>query len=986
MIIGDFNQHFFSKYWKILDETYRQDEEKAVAFLLKHLTLTDEQCVHIEDKARQTIVAVRKLKLKSLSLENFLKTYALNSEEGLALMCLAEALLRIPDTATQTALIHDKVGGASWAKNIGRSDSFVVNLASSGLAVMDKLLRWPITRKVSEPMIRKSVAHAMKVLGNQFVLGETIEGALARAKTYAAAGYCFSYDMLGEAALTKEDATRYFLAYTKAIQALDASSSISVKLSALHPRYEVGKRGRVLEELVPRVLELAKLAKAKHVGLTIDAEESERLILSLEVFAAVYKNTELDGWEGLGLAVQSYQKRSPHVIDLIAELAQTTGRKIPVRLVKGAYWDAEIKRTQEFGLKNYAVYTRKAYTDISYLICAQKMFEASDFIYPQFASHNAYTLAAVEELAKGRPYELQRLHGMGDALFEHLLTKPSAPPCRIYAPVGVYQDLLAYLIRRLLENGASTSFVNQLLDPTISIEHLIENPITVANSVQTVAHPQIPHPKDILQPQRQNSLGIDFSDYSELARINAKNNVSAKPVSPNPADIDTAEGAFAAWSQTSVVARNQILHRLADLLESHAVELMQILAEEGGKTINDAMSEFREAVDFCRYYGNLAEQMMQSSTTLPGPTGELNQLSLHARGIFVCISPWNFPLAIFLGQVVAALATGNVVLAKHASQTPRIASRVVELAYEAGIPGAALQLLFVEGAYVSQYILSDPRIAGIAFTGSTSTARQINQALANKPGPIVPLIAETGGLNAMIVDSSALFEQVVRDVIASAFQSAGQRCSALRLLFIQEDVADGLLRMLAGAMAELRIGNPEDITTDVGPVIDKQAQALLELYCEEIAPKAKLIYRCPLPDDLIGDFVAPQAWEIEHSNLLDREVFGPILHVVRYKSTELMSVIEQINAKGYGLTMGVHSRIDAVIQMVRRHARVGNLYINRNIIGAVVGVQPFGGEGLSGTGPKAGGPHYLTRFVVERTFTQNTTATGGNTALLMLGE
>jgi len=995
MIARGFDQRLPSRYWQKLDETYRQDEAEAVAYLLKELTLTEAKFLAIEDRARQMVIAVRQRKLKSLSLENFLKTYALNSEEGLALMSLAEALLRIPDKATQTALIRDKISSAAWIKHIQRSEDTVIRLASLGLAATDRLLQWGLTRKLSEPVIRKVVREAMKILGHQFVLGETIEDALTRAKSLES--YRFSYDMLGEAALTEAEATRYFTAYAKAIQALTPTSasvfanpSISVKLSALHPRYEVIQRDRVLNELVPRVLALAKLARAKQVGLTIDAEESERLILSLEVFAHVYRDPELEGWEGLGLAVQSYQKCAPHVIDWILEQAQQAGKKIPVRLVKGAYWDAEIKRTQERGLKNYAVYTRKVYTDVSYLLCAQKMLQHADFIYPQFASHNAYTVAAIAELAEEKPYELQRLHGMGDTLFDYLNTQLTSSSCRVYAPVGVYKDLLSYLIRRLLENGASTSFVHQLVDPAIPLEHLVANPLTVAQSLKTVAHPQISHPKDLLQPQRQNSQGIDLSDYRELSRMNTLENRQVKAdkgqltVDSCLHMIDTAEKAFAAWSQRSVTERNQILHRLADLLEAHKEELIQILAEEGGKTLNDGIAEVREAADYCRYYGNLAERMMLDPTTLPGPTGELNQLSLAPRGIFVCISPWNFPLAIFLGQVVAALATGNVVLAKPAGQTPRIAMKAVELVHKAGVPPAVVQLLFTKGSHVSEWVLNDPRIAGVAFTGSIDTARHINQTLANKPGPIVPLIAETGGINAMIVDSSALFEQVVRDVIISAFQSAGQRCSALRLLFVQEDIADGLLRMLTGAMAELRIGNPQDITTDVGPVIDAKAQAQLELYCEELATKAKLIYRCSLSHEFTGTFVAPQVWEVKDASLLDREAFGPILHVVRYKSHELISVINQINAKGYGLTMSVHSRIDSVIQTVRKFARVGNLYVNRSMIGAVVGVQPFGGEGLSGTGPKAGGPHYLTRFVVERTFTQDTTATGGNASLIML--
>lgn len=994
-----------------MDQAYRMSEEQAIQDLLASVQLTPAQIERIRANAAQLVEKVRAHKPRSMSLENFLKTYALNTEEGLALMCLAEALLRIPDAKTQTKLIRDKIGSADWAEKMGRSDSFVVNLASMGLAASDHLLHFglekksilsnvgSLTRKMSEPIIRQSVRQAMKILGYQFVLGETVDEALLRADELEKDGYRFSYDMLGEAALTAVDAERYFVAYVKSIQALAQAKgshiherpSISIKLSALHPRYELSQRSRVLKELVTRVFELAKLAKASNVGLTIDAEESERLVLSLEVFAEIYHRPELNGWSGFGLAVQAYSKRAPYVLDWLVEQHEKSKRQIPVRLVKGAYWDSEIKRTQEKGLSDYPLFTRKICTDVSYLACAEKMFRTPEAIYPQFATHNAYTVAAIQEISDGKPFEFQRLQGMGEQLYEAVL-KNRQVHCRIYAPVGIYRDLLSYLIRRLLENGASSSFVNQLIDPQISIDQLTQNPMEQAKTIKPLSHPSIPNPRDLLRPQRMNSKGIDLSDYETLGQIEGYMTafqLSGKPDSLTENDVrmsfDRAYAAYLSWSKKPVSERSAVLHRLADLLEEHMVELMAILSDEGGKTLPDGIAEVREAVDFCRYYGNQAEKLMGSATILPGPTGEINELSLHGRGVFVCISPWNFPLAIFLGQIVAALATGNCVLAKPAAQTTRIAQRAVELAYEAGIPQDVLQLVNIKGSQVDEWILKDPRVAGVAFTGSNEVARQINLTLAQKEGPIVPLIAETGGINAMLVDSSALFEQVVRDVITSAFQSAGQRCSALRLLFVQEDIADGLLRMLAGAMAELKFGDPKNVSTDVGPVIDASAQKMLNDYGMVLSEKASLVYCCQIPDDLQSkNFVSPQVWELKDVGDLNQEIFGPILHVVRFNSESLRHSLDQINAKGYGLTMGLHSRIDEVIQEVRQHACVGNLYVNRNMIGAVVGVQPFGGEGLSGTGPKAGGPHYLTRFVLERTFTQDTTAAGGNATLLAM--
>jgi RHH-type proline utilization regulon transcriptional repressor/proline dehydrogenase/delta 1-pyrroline-5-carboxylate dehydrogenase len=1025
---------------------YRLDESEAVAWLLEQIQESSEQSTHIRMRARVLIEAVRSRKPKNFSIENFLQTYSLSSREGLVLMCLAEALLRVPDSRTKTRLIRDKIGSIDWMEGFRQEgSSLFTNLASLGLATADHLMRWgfdhkgfvatvgSLTRRLSEPVIRQAMAQAMKNLGHQFVMGETIAQALKRSKPSEKAGYRHSYDMLGEEARTKSDAARFYHAYLQAIEAIGqdgklaeggdvfARPSISVKLSALHPRYEFANRSRVLEDLVPIVLSLSQLAKEHNMGLTIDAEESERLDLSLEIIDRISGHAATKGWDGFGLAVQAYQKRAPLVIDALIEMARRHGRRLCVRLVKGAYWDSEVKRTQEKGLAGYAVFTRKAYTDVCYQLCAQKMLKAPDAIYAQFATHNAYTIAMILELAGDVPFEFQRLHGMGEALYAQIVD--ATIPCRVYAPVGEHRDLLAYLVRRLLENGANTSFVNKIQDPAIPIESLTANPIALAQSYVPIAHPKIPLPIDILHPQRRNSRGLDFSDiavvrdlYEKIEQteatmpwlsypvIGGKAIKQGEPITLyNPANTDHRIGqawqgevkdaeaamgiaaqAFEAWSQTPVEVRAQALDKLGDSLECHREELMALLVREAGKTLNDAISEVREAVDFCRYYAEEARRLMGAPMTLPGPTGEVNQLSLQGRGVFVCISPWNFPLAIFLGQVTAALAAGNCVIAKPAQQTSLIAFRAIQLAHQAGIPVNVLHFLPGKGSILGAKLASDPRTAGVVFTGSTEVAQEIARTLvARDKAPLVPLIAETGGMNAMIVDSSALPEQVVQDIIISSFQSAGQRCSALRLLFIQEEIADTALTMLAGAMAELSVGDPKLLSTDVGPVIDGRAQSQLAAYADGLDGKARLIYRVALGEKhQRGNFMAPQAWELSSSQQMTEEVFGPILHVVRFKAKDLDKVIEDINRTGYGLTLGVHSRIDETINDVRKRARVGNLYINRSMIGAVVGVQPFGGEGFSGTGPKAGGPHYLSRFTVERTFTKNTTAAGGNASLL----
>lgn len=1037
------------------NDFYRMDESKCVSFLLSQIQQTHQQSENIAQKARALVEGVRSQKIDSFSIENFLQTYDLNSQEGIVLMCLAEALLRVPDADTKTRLIRDKIGSVDWGnhrtlKGQTAGETFFAKLTNFGLNAADHLMHWGLerkgfleilgglTRRVSEPVIRQSIAQAMKILGRQFVMGETINDALKRAKDAEEKGYRHSYDMLGEAACTKRDAKRYFHAYAQAIEAIGtvkhegdifSQPSISVKLSALHPRYELAKFQRVQQELTPLVLKLALLAKEKGVGLTIDAEESERLDLSLDIIETISGHEALKGWNGFGLAVQAYQKRAPFLIDYLIEMAKRHERRLCMRLVKGAYWDSEIKRAQEGGVRGYSVFTRKVSTDISYQVCAQKMFAAPEAIFPQFATHNARTVAMLIEIAgENTQFELQRLHGMGEALHNQIvLNKDLKVPCRVYAPVGEYRDLLAYLVRRLLENGANTSFVHKIYDPSVPIETLVADPVTEAQILESIPHPQIPLPLDLLRPQRQNSSGIDLNDLGEIHHFYKKMNgttqampkgfpwcaapvISGKSVRQgdpiqmmNPANNDQNIGqywiasaefvdqamnaahlAFEDWSNLHVEFRADALDRLADLLEGHREELMTLLVYEGGKTISDALSEVREAVDFCRYYASQARYLMAAPLPLPGPTGEKNQLSLHGRGVFVCVSPWNFPLAIFIGQVAAALAAGNCVLAKPAHQTPLVAYRAIQLAHQAGIPSNVLHFLPGKGSVIGQKLMSDSRTAGVAFTGSTQVAQGIAKTLLSRENaPIVPLIAETGGMNAMIVDSSALPEQVIHDIITSSFQSAGQRCSALRLVFIQEEIADSLLAMLAGAMEELSVGNPNQLSTDIGPVIDYDAWKQLQAYEASLKETAQLVHRVKLNEmHQYGSYFAPQAWELASAQQMTEEVFGPILHVVRFKGSELDTVIDQINATGYGLTLGVHSRIDETIVKVQKRARVGNLYINRSMIGAVVGVQPFGGEGLSGTGPKAGGPNYLVRFAVERTFCQDTTASGGNASLL----
>jgi RHH-type proline utilization regulon transcriptional repressor/proline dehydrogenase/delta 1-pyrroline-5-carboxylate dehydrogenase len=986
---------------------YRRDEQTAVQWLLSQINVgSSETTQDAQSLAKRLVTAVREKRTRSSGVDALMHQFSLSSEEGIALMCLAEALLRIPDSATADRLIADKISKGDWRKHLGESPSLFVNAATWGLLITGKLVGssseeglgsaiTSLIAKGGEPLIRKGVDLAMRMLGNQFVTGQTIDEAIKNGKDNEARGYRYSYDMLGEAALTEADAANYYAAYEKAIHAIGKASNgrgirngpgISVNL---HPRYSRAQRERVMAELLPRLTALVQLAKGYNIGLNIDAEEADRLELSLDLMEAMAFNPELEGFEGIGFVVQAYQKRCPYVIDYLVDLAKRSGRKFMVRLVKGAYWDAEIKRAQVDGMPGYPVYTRKVYTDVSYLACAQRLLAATDVIYPQFATHNAQTLSAIYTWAKRdgiTAYEFQCLHGMGETLYDQVVGADNLDkPCRIYAPVGSHETLLAYLVRRLLENGANSSFVNQIVDESIPVDALISNPIEVARSLNGQPHTGIALPLDMFGTERKNSAGIDLSNEDVLREVAlalaqprswtagpllavAPSAGQASQALLNPArkddvvgsvteataeDVDNALNAasqFAMdWQTTEPSERAACLDRAADLFENNKLELMALAVREAGKSLPNAIAEVREAVDFLRYY---AAQVRGSTNTL-------------ALGPVSCISPWNFPLAIFTGQAAAALAAGNVVLAKPAEQTPLIAQRAVEMLHEAGVPRAALQFLPGRGEVVGAGLCNDPRVKGVIFTGSTEVAQLINRTLAKRAATEnadIPLIAETGGQNAMIVDSSSLPEQVVSDAISSAFDSAGQRCSALRVLFLQEDIADKTIKMLKGAMKELRVGSPDRLVTDIGPVIDKEAQQNLLTHIEKVRAHAKASFSLEVPGADAGTFVPPTVLEISSLSELTKEVFGPVMHVIRYKRSELPKVIEQINASGFGLTLGIHSRIDETIDYIASSAHVGNIYVNRNIVGAVVGVQPFGGEGKSGTGPKAGGPLYLKRL------------------------
>ena len=1035
-----------------ISEAFLADEDGILDRLIQKARMTPVEETATSALARTLITKVREQRPHASGVDAFTQEYALSSDEGVMLMCLAEALLRVPDADTQDRLIRDKLAGQDWERHLGRSHSTFVNASTWALMLTGRIVeardvaRWDfdaiwrnLVARVGEPVIRQAVISAVKLLGQHFVLGRTIEEALEKSREASSRGFRFSFDMLGEAAMTRADAKRYLERYREAVQALGASAErsgklferpgISVKLTALHPRFEYFKRKEVMAELVGPLTKLCADARIVHLSVTIDAEEAERLDLMLDVFEALGNEDALKGWDGLGLAVQAYQKRALPLIAWLIELARRQKRIIPVRLVKGAYWDSEIKRGQELGLSDYPVFTRKIGTDVSYLACARALLAAPHLIFPQFATHNAHTLAAVEIFAgQSRNFEFQRLHGMGEALYEIyddvVPSKQRAVATRIYAPVGSHEDLLSYLVRRLLENGANTSFVNRLANDQAPIEDLIADPVKRLEAARPKRNPRIVRPAALF-PQRRNSEGLLLSDpvtskgllsamrwalasHPQTAHpmINGAERVrETKPVL-DPADhrrqvgeaseasgddvrvaLELAAEAQPGWDSRGGVMRADILERASEAYEENRSLLMGLLVREAGRTVPNALTELREAVDFLRYYAKEARAKFTGAQTLPGPAGEQNELKLHGRGVFMCIAPWNFPLSIFTGQVAAALAAGNSVLAKPAEQTPLIAAASVRLLLEAGVPGNVLHLLPGDGARVGKAALSDPRLAGVAFTGSTETAAIINRTLAARDGPLPALIAETGGLNAMIVDSTALPEQVARDVLTSAFDSAGQRCSSLRVLFLQEDVADKMLDQILGAMDELKIGDPFDLATDVGPIIDDEARNNLQAHAKRMTKEGTLLRKLDLDPSLdSGTFFPPHVFAIESMSVLTREVFGPIVHVVRFEGDRLDSVCDAINGSNYGLTLGLHSRIDATADFVRDHVNVGNVYVNRNQIGAVVEAQPFGGERLSGTGPKAGGPHYLQRFALERSFTVNTAAAGGNVTLLSLDE
>lgn len=969
---------------------YRCDEQQYLKLLLPQAELPAEVVARIATTASTLITDMRQESQSLGSIDQFLLEYDLSSEEGIILMCLAEALLRVSDKSNTDKLIVDQLSRGDWKQHLGNSKSTLVNAATWGL-MFGKVLG------SSNAVVRAAAIHAMKIMGGQFIIGQTIETALAKAKKSEERGYKYSYDMLGEEALTATDANLYFDRYMHAIESIAKTNSrtdvysgpgISVKLSALYPRYEWRKRNKVLEDLLPKVLELALAAKKCNLGFTIDAEEAERLDLSLDIIAALIASPALQGWQGLGLAVQAYQKRALLVIDYIIDLARKNNRRIMLRLVKGAYWDSEIKLAQERGLSGYPVFTRKAATDVSFIACVKKIFAATDALFPQMATHNPYSVAVVLEIAGDyKDYEFQSLYGMGQALYANI-------PCRIYAPVGEYRYLLAYLVRRILENGANTSFVKHFIDENTSIQELIADPIIKINQVACTPHPKIPLPENIYKPARPNSRGIDFTNPLEYSPVLEHLQILAKKFKPEEIPQLTAEQLLVAlkkssniaqqWAQATIEARIHCLQQMAALLQQNKNELISLLVLEGRKTLLDADTEVREAIDYCLYYSYRVGIDFKPQV-LTGVTGEYNQLRLHARGVIVCISPWNFPLAIFLGQCIASLLAGNTVLAKPAGQTPRIAQLAVELLHKSGVPKDVLQLVVTTGALVSEVLLTDERVNGVMFTGSTATALHINRALSNRSGAITPFIAETGGQNVMLVDSSALPEQVVKDIVGSAFGSAGQRCSSLRVLYLQQEIADQVIAMLCGAMAEITVGDPADLATDVGPLIDRGAYGELCTHRELMKKTAKLLYEVTVEPDLQRqDYFGPCAFEINCISELTGEVFGPILHIIRYNISELEQVITKINATGYGLTMGIHSRIKDTADFIIQRAKVGNIYVNRNMTGAVVGVQPFGGEGLSGTGPKAGGPHYIPRLSLERVISVNTAAVGGNASLVML--
>lgn len=1018
------------------------DEEKAVQELLNNITWSDKDAKSISNDAVEAIKGIRKTRRKSGSLESFFQQYSLNTEEGLALMSMAEALLRIPDNKTVNALIRDKISGTNWLRGSEEKD-WMTRVAGLGLSASTKTMN-SLFSKLGEPVIREAMMRAMKVLGKQFVVGEDIRAAMKSAVDWQEKGFRFSYDMLGEGARTFEDAARYFDNYKSALEVLadnkndeqqfiskDNPPGISVKLTALHPRFEWVYKDEVVPDMVQKLKILCDIAAKNNLTLTIDAEEVARIDLTVEILENLLEQGFSKSWKGLGLAIQAYHKAAPDLIDHIIELAEKYERKIQIRLVKGAYWDSEIKHAQLMGHETYPTYTRKVSTDVSYLYCAQKMMARRDVLYPMFGTHNAHTVFSVLKMARGtkktnhKDFEFQKLYGMGDALYNYLVSNNYKIKTCVYAPVGPFNDLLPYLVRRMLENGANSSFVHKIYDKAYKPEQIAEDPIEQLKNTKAFAHPKIPLPANLFGRTRQNSRGLNFDNplvleeleanltqysgtiYKAASIVNGREEKNGTKMSiENPttqqrigqavfASYETiertmqiAQTGHQIWSQTSAQHRASILEKIAALLDKNREELIYLANTEGGRTLKDCDDEVREAIDFCRYYAAMGRQDFdEAGKSLISPTGETNIYKLKSRGVFVCISPWNFPIAIFTGQIVAALMAGNAVIAKPAEQTPIIAHKIIKLMLEAGVPPQTLNLILGDGK-VGAALIEAKNLAGVAFTGSTHVAQLINQTLSQKSGAVPRLIAETGGQNAMIVDSSALTEQVVDDVIHSAFGSAGQRCSACRILYLQDDIADKTIEMLKGTMQAIKVGDPSDISTDIGPLINEEARAIVQHHKVRLEGFGKKISEVPMEKNLEnqGTFFAPIAYEISDINHLEKEIFGPVLHVIRFKATDIDKVIDEINATGFGLTFGIHSRIDSFIKKVTSRVKAGNVYVNKSTIGAVVGVQPFGGRGMSGTGPKAGGPQYLRAFATEKLISTDTTAAGGNTSLVMLDD
>lgn len=1026
------------------EDFYRSPEDRVIKTLLDSLKFSKEIDKKIYKTAQNLVHAIKQTPLSGF--DTLMKKYDLGSDQGRALMSLAEALLRVPDNDTASLLIQDKLDQAMKEPENDQDDGLFLKFIDFGLNLSEKIFDsattpskgWAETlqkaiAKSTEPVAREGFKAFMKILGRHFILETTIQKAVKEAKKQEKKGYTYSYDMLGEAARTQEDADHYYNHYAEAIREIGSTASgdtlhsrpgISVKLSALHPRYHYFHRAQVVHDLVPKVLDLCVLAKEHNIHLTIDAEEADRLDMSYDIIEQVFLDKKLEGWQGFGLALQAYQKRAFTTIDWLADLAKTANRKLMIRLVKGAYWDTEIKLAQVEGL-GYPVFTRKCNTDVSYIACAQKLLGYCDPLYPMFATHNAQTVATILELGQDKNFEFQCLHGMGKSLYDTILDNETYDiPCRIYAPVGSHRDLLAYLVRRLLENGANSSFVHKLTSSTVTEEEILENPIEKVKSLNSVQHPKIPNATDLYKGYRQNSLGIDLSNQTTVTALkmhiegftktfplqqgptssHAKSIETVQVTNPNNHSeiighigkankedlteiMNRSQTAFKSWAHTSAEHRASLLEKAGKMMQQQENDLIALCVKEAGKNLPDAVAEVREAIDFCYYYAMRARELFQYPETLPSPTGELNQLTLYGRGTFLCISPWNFPLAIFVGQVSAALVSGNCVIAKPAHTTPFIAAKAVDILHKAGVPKDVLTYVNTSGKLISEIALQNPILKGVAFTGSVPVAHTINRTLAERTTEIIPFIAETGGLNAMIVDSTCLPERAVDDIIMSAFRSAGQRCSALRLLFVQDDIYEDFVKMLKGAMDQMYMGDPLDLATDVSPVIDFEAQKSLEKHIAYMIKdkKAKLLHKTKFPKDLSkGSFMAPHLLELKNVEDLKEEAFGPILHIVKYKSKDLGKTLDQINTSGFGLTFGLQTRIQSRMNYIRHRIHTGNMYVNRNMIGAVVGVQPFGGEGLSGTGPKAGGPHYLLRFVHERTYTEDITASGGNTGLLSL--